>query len=249
MFGDISLPLIISSFFAGIVMFLAPCTLPLVPAVLSFVSGVSLEDGTSFKKYRRRVVVHTLLFVFGFSLVFIILGGLAAQLGSFIDRVLLTRIAGVVLIAFGILMIGLRLPLVSNDLTLKLPQFLRKPGKFSAFLLGLVFGVGWTPCAGPVVGTILTVAAIEGGFKGVFLLTIFSLGLAIPFAITAYFLGSIGPLLQMISRYTKYVYMFSGVLLILFGILLATNNFGLLLTWGFSLLRFLNYEELLKRFI
>lgn len=249
MFGDISIPLIVSSFLAGIVMFLAPCTLPLVPTVLSFVSGVSLEDGTSFKRYRRRVVVHTLLFVFGFSLVFIVLGGLAAQLGSFVDRVLLTRVAGVILIAFGFLMVGTKLPFISNDLTFRLPQFLRKPGKFSAFLLGLVFGVGWTPCAGPVVGTILTVAAIEGGFKGVFLLTIFSLGLAIPFAITAYFLGSIGPLLQMVSRYTKYVYMFSGVLLILFGILLVTNNFSLLLTWGFKFLSIFNYEEFLFKFL
>jgi len=249
MIGDISLPLIISSFFAGIVMFIAPCTLPLVPAVLSFVSGVSLEDGTSFKKYRGKVVLHTLLFVIGFSLVFIILGGLAAQIGSYIDRVLLTRVAGVVLIAFGFLMIGLRLPIVSNDLVVKLPLFLRKPGKFSSFLLGLVFGVGWTPCAGPVVGTILTVAAIEGGIKGVFLLTIFSLGLTIPFLITAYFLGSIGPLLNLISRYVKYVYMFSGVLLILFGVLLATNNFGLLLRWGFRLLRIFNYEGILMKFI
>ncbi len=249
MFGDISLALLVSSFIAGIVMYLAPCTLPLVPAVFSFVSGVSLEDSTSFKKYRGKVVGHTLLFVFGFSLVFIILGGLAAQLGSFVDRVILTRMAGIVLIAFGFLMIGLRLPFVSQDFTLKLPSFLRKPGKFSALLLGVVFGLGWTPCAGPIVGSILTVAAIEGGFKGVFLLTIFSLGLTIPFLITAYFLGSAGRLLNLISRYVKYVYMFSGILLILFGVLLATNNFRLLLTWGFYLLRFINYQDLLLRFI
>lgn len=249
MFGDISPALMVSSFIAGIVMYIAPCTLPLVPAVLSFISGVSLGDSTSFKKYRGKVVGHTLLFVLGFSLVFIILGGLAAQLGSFVDRIILTRIAGIVLIAFGLLMVGLRFPFVSQDLTFKLPPFLRRPGRISALLLGVVLGLGWTPCAGPVVGTILTVAALEGGLKGVFLLTIFSLGLTIPFLITAYFLGSIGPLLKIISRYVKYVYMFSGALLVAFGALLATNNFGLLLTWGFYLLRFINYENLLFRFI
>src|SRR3989338_2661689 len=119
---DISLPFIAASFIAGVIMFLAPCTLPLVPAVLSFISGISFQKSPdAFRAYRMRVLVHTLFFIVGFSLVFILLGVLAVKISSFIDRALLIRVAGIILFVFGLLVLGAKAPFFSRNFIPRLP--------------------------------------------------------------------------------------------------------------------------------
>src|SRR3989338_11533850 len=122
---DISLPFIAASFIAGVIMFLAPCTLPLVPAVLTFISGISFEKTPdAFRAYRKRVLLHTLFFIGGFSLVFILLGVLAVKISPFVDRALLIRVAGIILFTFGLLVLGAKAPFFSRNFSPRLPPAL-----------------------------------------------------------------------------------------------------------------------------
>jgi len=241
--------LVIPTFLAGILTFLAPCTLPLVPGYLGFISNVSrddLSDSRRAKQAKRRIFFNGLFFILGFSIIFILFGILAGLLGGVVSvyRVWLTRVGGVFVILFGLFMLGLlRIPILNAEKGgLKAPKFLQR-GKYSSSLaLGSAFGIGWTPCVGPVLGSVLILASVSTtAVQGGFLLAVFSAGLAVPFLLVALGIGSAAEKIKNITKYLGVISKIGGVFLILLGILLVLDRMSLLLSYGFQLLEFLNY--------
>lgn len=225
-----------AAFLAGLLMFLAPCTLPIVPGYLAFIAAVPSE--ASARERRRRVLVNALAFVIGFSFVFILLGTFAAAIGSFLGpwKDTLSRAAGAIIIIFGLTMLGVvRIPALSGDKRIAIPHFLTIGKPHSSALIGALFALGWSPCIGPILGTILLFASTSAtAGQGALLLAVFSLGLALPFIATALLLERAGAL---ISRYSKFVSVLSivgGVILVLLGILMLLGDMSLLVTWGFG---------------
>lgn len=246
------LALVIPAFIAGILTFLAPCTLPLVPAYLGFISGVSLEDLKNPEKakgIRMKIFFNGLLFVLGFSSIFILFGTLAGFFGSALVpyRIWLTRIGGIFVIIFGLFMLNvIKIPYLTQERQFKVPAVFSRGKSLNSFILGSAFGFGWTPCVGPILGSILLLASTSAtAFQGAFLLSIFSLGLAIPFLIIAFGIGSASQHLTKISKYLNIVSIIGGIFLILLGILLLTDNMSLLVSYGFRIFRFIEYEAIL----
>lgn len=241
------------AFLAGVLTFLAPCTLPLVPAYIAFISGSSLDEivkrGKNIKE-KVDILLNSISYIAGFSFVFIlfgILGGfIAREISSF--RIWLTRIGGLIIIIFGLYMLRLiSIPLLNKEWHPKLPAFFRVGNPVSSFVFGISFAMGWTPCVGPVLASIfLLTSASSTVAEGGFLLLVFSLGLAVPFLLTAL---SVEKSLKYIKRYSGYLWIFSvfgGVLLILVGFLILTNRFSLLLSWGYKIFGFLGYERIVN---
>lgn len=240
------LPLAIPTFFAGLLTFLAPCTLPLVPAYLSFISGAGSEKDQA--KQRSLVLKNGLAFVIGFSLIFIIFGTLAGLAGTALApyRLWLTRASGVFVILFGLFMLGaLKLPMLNREMSVRLPAVFRRGTPASSLLLGSAFGMGWTPCVGPILGSVLLLTASTAtAAQGAFLLAIFSLGLAIPFVLVALGFNAAQARIARFSKYLNVVSIIGGLFLILIGILLLLNKMTLLISWGYRLLEFINYDQL-----
>ncbi len=218
------------AFVAGLLSFLSPCVLPLVPSYVGFITGMTLPEVEG----RRRVAfVHALLFVAGFSLVFVLLGASATALGRALNhyQVWLQRVGGVLIIGFGLLCLGVfKLGMLSQERRLHLE---RKPvGYLGSALVGMAFGAGWTPCIGPVLGGILGLAATASDVsRGMQLLAVYSAGLAIPFLIAAVAVDSFLDWFQKFRRYLPWVMRLSGVLLIVVGFLLLTGEFTRLAGW------------------
>jgi cytochrome c-type biogenesis protein len=218
------------AFAAGLLSFLSPCVLPLVPSYVGFLTGMTLSEVT---RRRRVALTHALLFVGGFSLVFILLGASATALGRALNyyQVWLQRVGGVLIIVFGLMCLGLfNLRLLARERRLHLEH---KPlGYLGSFLVGMAFAAGWTPCIGPVLGTILGLAATSGDVsRGMLLLAVYSAGLALPFLIAALALDSFLDWFQRFRRFLPWVMRISGVLLILVGALLVTGEFTRLAGW------------------
>jgi len=248
----ISLGFLISAFVAGLITFLAPCTLPLVPAYLGFISGVStddLQDPAKAKAARRKIFLNGVFFILGFSIVFIVFGTLAGIIGQELTpfRIWLTRIGGVLVIFFGLFMLGVfKLPFLQVDKRIKLPSFIKIGKPSSSLAIGSAFAFGWTPCVGPILGSILLLASTSTtALQGALLLTVFSAGLAIPFLLVAIGFSHATKYIEKISKYLKWVSIIGGVFLILLGFLLLTNNFSLLIQYGFQIFDFIGYEGLL----
>jgi len=245
--------LVIPAFVAGLITFIAPCTLPLVPAYLGFISGVSLDDlkdPQKLKKARLKIFLNGLFFVIGFSSVFVILGTLIGFVGGVFlapYRLWLTRIGGIFVIIFGLFMLNvLKIPFLARERKITPPAIFNRGTPLNSLILGSAFGFGWTPCVGPILGAILLLASTTAtAFKGAFLLLIFSLGLAVPFLIIALGIGWASKRLAKISKYLNIVSIIGGVFLILLGILLLTDNMALLISYGFKLFRFIEYEAIL----
>ncbi len=227
-----SLPLPIAAFVAGILSFLSPCVLPLVPGYVSLISGSNVEALEQQQQQRvlRRVMASSLMFIVGFSLVFISLGAVATTVGQVTRSYypLLTRIAGVVIIIFGLHLTGIwKIKALYADK--RMHQVKGDNTPWGAFVVGFAFAFGWTPCIGPILATILAFAAAENTvLKGTLLLAIYSAGLAVPFLLTS--LG-IDRFLSFYSRFRRHLHtveVISGVLLIAIGVLVLTRHFTVL---------------------
>lgn len=246
-------PLYIGAFVAGLFMFLAPCTLPIVPGYLAFIAGVPLSmlaDPTSRARARWLVIRNALAFVCGFSLVFIMLGASAGFLGAFIGpwRGALSQLGGLIIIVFGITMLGIvRVPFLSQESRVALPSFLRLGTLPSSALIGALFAVGWSPCIGPILATILLFASSTSTvWYGAALLAIFSAGLAVPFILTALLITEASVFLSRMQGFVRTLSIVGGASLILIGILMVSGQMALLVSWGYGLLDSVGYESLLQ---
>jgi cytochrome c-type biogenesis protein len=212
----------------GIISFLSPCVLPLVPAYLCFITGTSLEDLTAGKKsaHRAKVMLAALAFVLGFSTVFVALGATASVLSGVLrDHLdLLGKIAGGVIILFGLHFIGVfRLSFLYREA--RFAPRVKPPGWLGSYVIGLAFAFGWTPCIGPVLSTILTIAGSQQDVaRGAWLLAVYSLGLGIPFLLAALGIDYFLSFLQRFRGHMRKVEIVAGVFLVLVGILILTNS-------------------------
>jgi cytochrome c-type biogenesis protein len=218
------------AFAAGLLSFLSPCVLPLVPSYIGYLTGMSLPEVTA---RRRTALLHALLFVLGFSFVFVLLGASATAIGRALNyyQLWLQRIGGVLIILFGLVCLGVvRAGFLTQERRVKVE---RKPvGYLGSALVGMAFGAGWTPCIGPVLGAILGLAATSQDLgRGMLLLGTYSAGLAVPFLVAAVALDAFLDWFQRFRRYLPWVMRVSGVLLILVGALMATGEFTRLAGW------------------
>ena len=225
---------ILVAFLAGILSFLSPCVLPLVPSYVSFVTGMGLEELESGGNDVKRItLVHSLLFVGGFSLIFVLMGASATFIGQFLrdQQEFIARVGGVIIIIFGLVLLGV-VPIQALNRE-KRVQFQRKPvGYAGTMAVGAAFGAGWVPCIGPILGSILTLAATRASVtEGVGLLGVYSAGLAIPFVVSSVALTAFMSWFQNFRKYLRYVEWVAGILLIFVGLLLITGKFTLLAGW------------------
>jgi len=226
-----NLPLPLAAFLAGLISFLSPCVLPLVPGYVSLISGAGVEElKVQDSQLLRRVMLQSVLFILGFSVVFITLGALSTSVGQLLTRYksTLAEVAGVVIILFGLHLTGIfRINALYADKRLHGVKGGSSP--WGAFVIGFAFAFGWTPCVGPILAVILTFAAEqETVLKGVGLLAIYSLGLAVPFLLTS--LG-IERFLVFYKRFQKHMHVLevaSGALLIVLGVLLVMGRFSVI---------------------
>ena len=254
----LSFVFIISAFVAGIITFLAPCTLPLVPGYLSFISGASiadLQDPEKAGKVRLKIFMNGVFYVIGFSAIFILFGTLFGLGGSiFIQwRNVMITLGGIFVIFFGLFLLAPAITGITNGRInlLKIPPFhllsaerqvrfgsKLTPGKpLSSLIFGGSFALGWSPCVGPILGVILTLAASSATLgPGAFLLFIFSLGLAIPFLLTALAVGWASTHFAKITKYLNYVSAIGGIFLVVLGYLMVTGNFIILNSLVFQFL-------------
>jgi cytochrome c-type biogenesis protein len=219
---DYSLPV---AFGAGVLSFFSPCVLPLVPVYLANLAGAS---ALSAEAKRHIVLLHAASFVIGFSAVFIGLGASVGLIGVFFPPDALRTAGGIILILFGVfLLAATRIPWLNYEMRLS-KSFGEKTGYLRSLLMGAAFSMGWTPCVGPILGGILTLAATsQTAWKGVYLLTVYSLGLGLPFIAIGLALGAATPVIQRIRRWSNIISVVSGVLLIAIGALMLTNTLKL----------------------
>lgn len=227
------LPAILIALTAGIISFLSPCVLPIVPPYLAYMSGVTLNDMSSVAAARRKAVIAALFFVMGLSTVFLILGFTASVFGAFFlqNQVLFARLSGIVVIIFGLHFLGVfRIPFLDQEARLDAGD---KGGtSFGAYILGLAFAFGWTPCIGPQLGAILSLAASEGSVtRGTVLLAVYAMGLGIPFLLVAGFLPRLGGLMGWMKRHMERIERIMGLLLWTIGLLMLTGGFSAFSYW------------------
>jgi len=220
---------LLAAFAAGFLSFVSPCVLPLIPGYISFVSGISVEEmrgDTAPATSRLQVFLTSLAFVIGFSIVFVALGASATAIGKFMfaKLPLLSKIAGAILIVFGLHTMGVfRLAFLETE---KRVHSQRKPaGPLGAMLVGVAFAFGWTPCIGPILGGILAIAGSKNTVsEGITLLAVYSLGLGIPFLLTSLAINQFFTAAKRIRRYYHAVEVASGALLIVIGVLIVTGQ-------------------------
>jgi len=249
--------LIIPAFIAGVLTFLAPCTLPLVPGYLGFISGVSINNFSNQTqpghRFRHKVLLNGALYVIGFSLVFIFLGSLFGLGGAALSkyRFWLSRIGGAFVVFFGSYLTGiLRLPLfnfLEQEHRLNLTRKLTPGQPLSSLIFGATFAFGWGPCVGPVLGSVLLLASSSATVvQGALLLGMFSLGLAVPFLILAFVVESASTYIQKMNHYLNTISIIGGVFLIFLGTLLLTNTFPVWLSFFYRHFKLFNYNQLLN---
>lgn len=218
---------------AGFLSFFAPCILPLIPAYFAWLLGISQPE-LQKRNIRVKLFLHALVLVIGFSIVFIILGATASSLGKILApyRLLAQKIGGVIIVLFGLKFVGFFKIFKNHPFGLIKKLFSKLNHKTSSFIVGLTFAFAWVACFSPILGSILVLASFQESLtSGIILLSFYSLGLAIPFLLTSLFLGFIMEKIKDLSKITKWVNLFSGLLLIVLGILFFTDNFYKIVSW------------------
>jgi cytochrome c-type biogenesis protein len=225
------------AFVAGLISFLSPCILPIVPGYISFLSGMSVEE-IEGRGEKKLIILNSIFFITGFSVVFILLGASATMIGAFLTSKMsvLTKIAGLVIILFGTFKLGLIRHLAFyREARFQLKN--RKFGVFGAMLIGAAFAFAWTPCVGPILGSILAYAATLGKVsQGVSLLVIYSMGLGVPFLIVTLALNRFFRIFDRIKKHLRLIEIVSGIIMIILGLMILSNK--LILIPGY--LSFLN---------
>ena len=218
---------LIIAFGAGLISFLSPCVLPLIPGYISYISGESLGD---IVEKQKKVLLKTILFSVGFSLVFISFGATASFIGNLLLEYssLLRIMAGIIIIIFSLQLIGvLNLSILNKEKRFQTKNY--SNNLFFPVIVGAAFGFGWTPCIGPVLGSILTLAAVESSVsKGVLLLSFYSLGLAIPFILSGYGVSKFLEFSKNFKKNIRNISIFGGIILLVTGILIITNKLQVL---------------------
>ncbi len=218
------------AFTAGLLSFLSPCVLPLVPSYITFITGMTLED---MQQTKRETLQHAIVFVIGFSLIFLALGAGATVFGQLMLRYRewISRFGGALIIIFGLYMLGVfNFAFMMKDTRLHLSD---KPlGYFGTLLVGITFGAGWSPCIGPILGAIMTMAATEADLqRGLVLLAAYSAGLAVPFLVAAVMVDKFLKVFARLRHQMIWVNRVAGVMLLIVGILMLTNRFTMLSSW------------------
>lgn len=224
------LPAIFVAGIAGVVSFLSPCVLPIVPPYLAYMSGIGMND---MKNARKATVIAALFFVMGLSTVFLLLGFTASAFGAFFlqNQVLFSQIAGAIVIIFGLHFLGIfRIGFLDREARLDAGD--AGGSSFGAYVLGLAFAFGWTPCIGPQLGAILSLAASEADVaRGTLLLGVYALGLGIPFLLAAMFITRAMTVMNRLKRHMGTIEKAMGVLLIAVGLAMLTGAFSLFSFW------------------
>lgn len=220
------------AFIAGIASFLAPCVIPLVPAYVSYITGVSVAEleSSTFTKYRSQIILNSLFYIVGFSLIFILLGLGAAAISQILvlNRILLIRIGGILIIVFGLYSMGLfnRFALTQREFRFQLPDNTRRIKYLGPFLLGCTFALAWTPCVGAVFASILTLAASSGTIgQGAFLLFVYSLGISLPFFLIAITIGQSYHLLRQLGPRLHTINFVAGIFLVALGVVMVSGKY------------------------
>ena len=239
------------AFLAGVLMFLAPCTLPIIPGYLVFIAGSDARGSTvSTSKRRRRILWNAVAFVLGFSIIFILLGTFAGTIGHLLghSREYIARAAGLVIIIFGLMMLGVvRIPGVSGEWHAKIPKFLSVGRWESSLLIGALFALGWSPCIGPILGTVLLFASTSAtAVQGALLLGVFSLGLGLPFLLTALLIDTAGTFFNKWGKAIRILSNVGGALLVVLGVLILLGALGTATAWSYALFEQLGYDKLYR---
>ena len=229
---------LILAFSAGLLSFLSPCVLPLVPAYISYLTGTAINE-LDDKNAKWNVLYKSFGFVIGFSIIFIMMGASITTLGKllFTNKAIFRKIGGSLMIVFGLHTMGLlKIKLFYREK--RFLSFNKTGGKFSSILMGMAFAAGWTPCIGPILTSILAYASsLETVGKGILLLSVYSLGLAVPFIFTALAIGSFTKHKKAISKHLPIISFISGILLVIMGLLVFTNKVSILSRY----LNFINF--------
>ncbi|MBT3175879.1 MAG: cytochrome c biogenesis protein CcdA [Desulfobacula sp.] len=216
-----------AAFIAGLLSFLSPCILPLIPAYFSFITGLSLDELTQSKKQtRKKVILSTLSYVAGFSFIFILLGASASFLGGFASQYswIVRYLGGGIILIFGLHLLGI-INIKGFNFEKKIHIKEKPLHLMGTFVIGMAFGAGWSPCIGPLLGSILIVAGNQDTvLEGVILLAVYSAGLAIPFIAISIFINSILEFMKRATRFIGVLNKISGILLILIGLLLIFDK-------------------------
>lgn len=219
--GNVSLPI---AFGAGFLSFFSPCILPLIPVYIMYMTGISLES--ELEKNRVVALTRTLGFVIGFTIIFMIMGTSASFLGkAFIkNREIFSKISGILIIIFGLKMMGiLKLEFLNMEKKATAPR--KISNWFSSILMGMAFAAGWTPCFGPVLASILIYAGgADTISKGIYLLLVYSIGMAIPFILTALFINTFTKFIEKAGKFIAYIPKVGGFIMVIFGVLVFFNK-------------------------
>jgi cytochrome c-type biogenesis protein len=236
------------AFSAGLISFFAPCVVPLLPAYIGYVTGVSLKDlqKYGYQPFIKKLLASSLFYILGFSLVFVVLGTAAGGLGTSLRHwdFIIQRVGGLVILVLGLEFAGiLKIPFLAQQKQFTLPVWTQKLGNFRAFFIGLVFATAWTPCVGAVLGSILALAAVSStALAGAGLLFVYSLGISLPFMIVSLTLAAAPKYLSFVNRYIGPISKIAGIILAILGILLLTDTYKYVNAWLFEIAFRLGYQ-------
>lgn len=239
---------VLSAFLAGFLTFFAPCTLPLIPGYLAYLGGIAKDDEPQTRKHR--IVRNAYWFAFGFGIVFVLFGALTGAAGSFLAeyRAVISRLGGIVIVFFGLSMLGLfRIPALAPFSGWR-PAFIVPGTKRGSFLMGSMFAFGWSPCLGPILGSILILASTSGSaLSGAHLLLWYAFGIAFPFLMLAHLFETAISKVDRMVRYLPLLNRIGGALFVFIGVLLFIGQFGALTAWVSTIFNPTNFDWYYER--